>query len=561
MKISKIKYEGNEYPLNNIVIIIGGNNAGKTKLLQSLYDEMIGLVEVRGVEYSRSSYRENYWPNMFEAGYFEYSEAELARWRDSQQFWRIREEPGLGGFKQYRSDKYILQMLYSDQSALKENVLEDLKANRQTDPPTTEKEWIIPFKKSHIQELPVDQRFNESNRLTLMDIQSIENSPYILYTEKYLLERINQHLLTMFKKRLAPIMATINSFALLAVPPEKVKTLPKWVKSSYPDVILKMTSIHQTFFETHKELYIGEQSHGTRAALSLLMSLSDKTRKILFIDEPEIHLYPTNRRYIAKIIAESSNERQFFLVTHDPLSIDGIASSRKDFTIIKVSNDHKLKIVNFNSSKRKSVSSELKNLDSIRAGFMEAALFVEGGDDKYLYGSIISRRKMIPDDLEFGIVDCGGGDKISAHIKFAAEVGTKVAAIIDFDVIAETKMDRKYGKNTQKIVPLMDALHIPSALINEAKELKHVLAANGMSKTGLLSASVPQDVRKRVERFIDDCSKYGLFIVPNGEAYSWLGKKKEDGPVEYLRNVYFNRSSKFPEVTNFLTKVTNFLKQ
>ena len=539
---------------------MGGNNAGKTKLLQSLHDEMTGLAEARGTEYARSSYRANYWPNMFEAGYIEYSDDELNRWRDSQQFWRTREEPGMGGFNMYRSDKYILQMLGGEQIALKENVLNDLKENRQSNPPTTELEWIIAFKKSHIQELAVDQRFNESNQVTSINVQSVENSPFILYTERSLLKRINQHLLTMFKIKLVPIMATVSTFALIAVKPSEVSTVPKWVKSSYPDAILKMTNIHQVFYNTHKEMYIGDQSHGTRAALSLLMSLSDKTRKILFIDEPELHLYPTNRRYIAKIIADSSAERQSFLVTHDPLTIDGIASSRKDFTVMKVSNDHKINIINFNSSKRRSVSSELKNLDAIRAGFMESALFVEGGDDKYLYGSIINRKNMIPEDLEFGIVDCGGGDRISDHMKFAFEVGTKVAAIIDFDVIAETKDDRKYGKKTQKIIPLMDAMKIPTSLITEAKNIKPLIAANGMSKTGLSAPSIPQNVKKRIEQFITDCSGYGLFIVPNGEAYSWLNKKKEDGPVEYLRNVYFSRSSKFPEVTNFLIKVTNFLK-
>lgn len=558
MRISRLNINNEEHDISNTVLIIGGNNAGKTKFLQSIHDDFTGLVEYSGNEYSRSQKRENHWPTMIGAGYFVYTDTELRAWSVAQEKWKVKSD-GPQTDVLYRSSKHILQWQGHEETAIYESSYNDLKTNTRHNPPTTELQWILPFKKSHTQELAVEQRFNESNGLTSLNIAD-ENSPYILYTSQKVLNSINVHLQKLFKRKLHLIMTSATNYSVLAVDPRNT-SLPIWPKSSRPDQLFKAAGIHKIYYDQHREDYISEQSHGTRAAISLLMALTDKTRKILFIDEPELHLYPMARRYFANLIADESRMRQVFMVTHDPLIIDGIALSRKDFTVIKIIRNREVKIVNFDQQERRRTSSELKNSQAIQAGFLDSALFVEGISDKYTYGSIINRRKMMDASMEFGIVDCNGNDKIADHIKFAYDIGTKVAVITDFDTLYDVK-DRG-GEKVPIIVPIMQSLKISEELINRVKALRPQLVQNKMKIAGVKTPGVSANVIQDTTDLIDKLSELGIFIVPCGELYDWFGKRKSKKSIspEWLRNKYFNRTKNFPELTKFLEDVSSYLNK
>lgn len=556
MRISKLSIGGVEHEISNTVLIIGGNNAGKTKFLQSIHDDFTGLVEYDGVEHSRSQTRENHWASMVNAGYFSYTDSELKEWSDAQEKWKVKSD-GPQTSVLYRSSKHILQWQGHEGTAIYESSYNDLRTNTRHNPPTTELQWIIPFKKSHTQELSVEQRFNESNGLTSLNIAD-ENSPYVLYTNQKVLNSITAHLLKLFKRKLYLIMTSATNYSILAVEPTNT-SLPVWPKSSRPDRLFKAASAHKLYYDQHREDYIGEQSHGTRAAMSLLMALTDKTRKILFIDEPELHLYPMARRYLANIIAGESKMRQVFMVTHDPLIIDGIALSRKDFTVIKINRNREVKLVNFDQQERRRTSSELKNSQAIQAGFLDSALFVEGISDKYTYGSIINRKKMIDASVEFGIVDCGGNDKIADHVKFAYDIGTKVAVVTDFDTLYDVK--ERDGEKVPIIVPILQSLRLPDDLISQAKILRPKLVQSRMKTSGLSTPGISADVLSDSTEFINKLRAHGIFIVPCGELYDWFGKRDSKKTIspEWLRNKYFNGAKNYPELTKFLEDISSYL--
>jgi len=58
-----------------------------------------------------------------------------------------------------------------------------------------------------------------------------------------------------------------------------------------------------------------DQSDGTRALFAMAMyDLVSASANIVGIDEPEIHLHPTSKRTLAKLLQEGSNQK--ILATH-----------------------------------------------------------------------------------------------------------------------------------------------------------------------------------------------------------------------------------------------------
>jgi len=559
MKLSKLYVSSVESKISNIVIIIGSNNSGKTKLLQSLFDQLTGIVEVGSTEYTSEQTRTPYWSGMVKAGYFEYKTTELDQWVKAQKKWRTT--TGYPGIMMYHSTDYILQVKRGEDASLPEDAYEDLRANVRTNPPTTELKWILPFKKSHIQELGVEQRFDEANQMINMNLQGGDESNYLQYTNKSTLDEINKHLVKLFDKKIVPLMNSLNTYTMLVVKKEDFALVPKWARTNYPSSILKTSAEHSAYTIDHPEYNLAEQSHGTRAAVTLLSALSDNKRKISFIDEPELHLYPAARKYMASFIAGSTEGagKQVIMVTHDPLIVDGIAASNKNFTIIKVGRDRSLSVVDFDERERRRTASELKNTQSIQAGFYDAALFVEGMDDKFVYQMVIGKKKLIPEDFEFGVIETNGGDRMKDSIKFALDIKTKVAAIIDFDQLTSYKKVKNTTLKQPYVELLMTAMDLPAELIQEAVDICVNLNIQKWINGKNINEITDGVLKARVQKFINNSKKYGVFIVPVGEAYDWFGKSKSFGPVEDLRSMYFYNSRKFPELTEFMKEVCSYL--
>lgn len=559
MKLSKLFINGRAKELSNIVVIIGSNNVGKTKLLQSIYDELVGLVEDSGTEYRRDEPRTGYWRGLVQAGYFDFSDEERTAWLSTQKQWR--ESNGHPRVMLYRSTDYVLQIRNNEQAALPQGAYNSLVSRTQSIPPSEDQlQWQVPFKRSHIQELGVEQRFDESNQISNMTLQSGDDSSYLLYTKKSLLAELNKHLNKLFGRTMTPLMSSPSTYTVAVVKDSELNTVPSWAKTNYPSDVVTTAAEHSRFVQSHPEYSMPEQSHGTRAAISLMLALTDKTRKITFIDEPELHLYPAARRYIARFIASSVSEKQVFMVTHDPLIIDGIAASGKDFSILKIDKSRNLSLVNFDAAERRRTASELKNPQAIQAGFYDAALFVEGMDDKFIYNSVLSRKNMIPQNIEFGIIECNGGDRMKDSVKFALDIKTRVATIVDFDQLISTKKDKNSTTKRSYVETLMTAMGFDESIIQNARdihdELKLVKWSQGKRLT---DPNISPTLHARTENLLNQLKDGGIFVVPVGEAYDWFSKTKADGPVEYLQAKYFNNSKKFPELTSFMKSVANYL--
>ena len=466
--------------------------------------------------------------------------------------WRVPQNQPTGQMLM-RSSKHILQWKGAEQTALTQAEIDAIKANR-----SNIAEWLVKFKKSHIETAGIDTRFTDSNVLDSVDAANDDN-PNLIYIRTKTINALNRHIAKLFSKILVLLKISKTAYGLQLID-ESQKELPVWAKSNHFEADTKTIKDHVKFRQKYPNGSVGLQSHGTRAALSILMILADKTRKIVFVDEPEAHIYPAARKYLARQIAAESVDRQFFIVTHDVDFLEGIANSRKDFTVVKVNRKRETKVIDFNALERRRTSSELKNSKALRAGFFDVAIFVEGSGDKYVYGAILNRKKLIPEDIEYGVIDCDGNDKIADSVKFAFDIGTSIAVITDFD----TLLDKKKINNipTGYIDRIVNPFVRDDTIKDLTEEVRIIMKGRNNARKGLEAGGLSIADTNKINDLLGELKKIGVFVVPRGELYDWfeVGSKR-DLAVEDLRNRFFNNSKKYGELTDFLKEVSEYVSR
>lgn len=551
MKLQRLTVKGKKYDLRNIVVIVGPNNAGKTKLLEDLHYEITHSYDRTidsATDYVYSSTQNTLWPQMTDKDDFLYEADEVVDWLDAHEPWKKSQDNNTGRFDHMmlRSKKNMLQWEQGQEAAMYKDELDDIRNN-----PLLKREWLIRFKKSHIHIARIDSRFTDATQIESVDTNN-PDVPTAFYLRKSTLDKLNIHMRKLFNKKFVVVQYSAIQYRILLLD-KSVTDYPRWAKSNNYEATQRAIAKHAEYADKNDGARISVQSHGTRAAAGILTILADKYRKILFIDEPESHIYPAARKYIGTLIANESASRQFFIVTHDVELLERLANSRKDFTVIKVSTNRDIKVVDYDTSQRRIASSELKNTKAIRAGFNDATIFVEGVTDKYLYEAVLRRKKLIDDSIEYGLIDCDGNDRIADSVKFSLQIGTRIAIITDFDTVFKVK------NNGGVLERIIDSVGAPDSLKHDVEVVREELKGVESKKKGFNAIGLTEPQKKTTADLLTKLKDVGIFIVPCGELYDWFGLPEKGIAVEELRNRYFNKSNKYKNLTDFLAEVSNYI--
>jgi AAA15 family ATPase/GTPase len=548
LKLQNIRVAGKTHALRNIVVIIGPNNAGKTRLLEDLHYELVNSYErTPEADYVGSVNQNTLWNSLVGENDFTYTKAEADEWIKSHIEWKKSTDNASGrtGHMMYRSSNSALQWDAGVEGVMYEDELNDIKVR-----PMLRRQWLVRFKKAHIDIARIDSRFSEAQAIESIDISNNDN-PKLFYAQTTTLKKLNEHLCRLFGKKFVVFQYSPVQYRVLLLN-EGENNYPKWARTNNFQANMKTVAEHSVYVDANPGALISAQSHGTRAAAGILLALADKHRKIIFVDEPESHIYPAARKYIANLIAATASERQYILVTHDGDMLERLASSRQDFTVLKVNREREIKVVDFDAAQRRRTSAELKNSKALRAGFNDIAIFVEGPSDRYVYEAIMRRKKMISDDTEYGVIDCDGNDRIADSVKFSFDIGTKVAVITDFDTLFTIK-------NTGPVIDrIIESMNAPESLKSKVAELRSSLMGVVSKKKGLSAPQLTPVQIKNIEDIINELKPQGIFIVPKGELFDWFTANKNEFPVEVLRNRYFNNSKKYADLTKFLEAVAKY---
>lgn len=269
---------------------------------------------------------------------------------------------------------------------------------------------------------------------------------------------------------------------------------------------------------------VEEIGHGIRSMLRILVSLLDPMSQIFLIDEPEMHLYPSQKRWVGRQLVKLAREqqKQVFIVTHDPMVLQGILDTQGTTTIYRVDQDN-----NGNHQIKPCVLENIPDVGAIRNQdqylqglFYQRCIAVEGASDRAFYQSMTEDYSEI-EDKDLGFVACGGKGS-SKHVAYiAAQTGLRCAFIYDFDALLTDLEVIEYvcnmlGGDTRQLLDLKLAIDNLGPADTAAKSPAVKQAEN----CGIQS-SLMRDNYDAFDRAMKALSAVGIFVVPYGSLESW----------------------------------------
>lgn len=185
-----------------------------------------------------------------------------------------------------------------------------------------------------------------------------------------------------------------------------------------------------------------EQGDGMRSFVGVLLNAFIADYSILLIDEPEAFLHPPQARLLGKMLAKDlPSERQLFLATHSEDFLKGLLDADiANLKIIRIQRDGNINNVNVldNSDIKQIWDDSLLRHSNVLSGLFHSKVVIcESDSDCRFYSSILSAQydnsgKIAPDIL---FIHCGGKHRIPTAIKALKKLNVQLKTITDFDVL------------------------------------------------------------------------------------------------------------------------------
>lgn len=177
------------------------------------------------------------------------------------------------------------------------------------------------------------------------------------------------------------------------------------------------------------DIYFPHVGKGEQNKIQIKLAIQNKsgTTDVILLEEPENHLSHTNLSQLIRYINDKRNNKQIFLTTHSSYVLNKLSFDK----LCLINNGYKL-FKDLNGDVSKSIK-RLPGYDTLRIVLAEKVILVEGPSDEL----ILKRRyldvhgKLPEDDAIDIIVVRGLGFK--NYLEIAALVGTKVNVMTDND--------------------------------------------------------------------------------------------------------------------------------
>ncbi|MBA7480873.1 hypothetical protein ES707_16336 [subsurface metagenome] len=506
MYIEKIKLrDGEELNPTLFNVIIGGNAVGKTTILLELFDNICSA--------NRSRW---YWVDtlIFNSTDMHYDislmlQSMVRQWEGSNLYYysqATRNRDGnldLGGNLRFSPSEYdkIKRDLENEEPQLSIELFGEPKYRR---PFTTllncETRLILP---SAIEVIRLDQ--------------PPQNPLNVLYRNRRLLREISD--------------AIKNQFALeLNLLSHKATIIDLGLADNSAPLFDPNTEDLQVEFEkvevwkSQNFTPVEEIGHGIRSMLRILLSLLDPMSQIFLIDEPEMHLYPSQKRWVGRQLVKLAREqqKQVFIVTHDPMVLQGILDTQGTTTIYRVDQDN-----NRNRQIKSCILENIPDVGAIRNQdqylqglFYQRCIAVEGASDRAFYQSMVEDYSEI-EDKDLGFIACGGKGSSKYVVSIAVQTGLRCAFIYDFDAILSDlgtieDIYSMLGGDTSQLGSL-------KAVVDSLVSDKHATKPAAIKQAERLGIQSPlvQDHYAVFDKAMKALNAVGIFVVPHGTLESW----------------------------------------
>ena len=393
--IKKIKFNDNtEIELNNddIVVFVGANNVGKSRVLKDIKNDILESsskkVIVEEIEYQDTNFEEinmrNYFKNNFELGPNGYDIAV-----DVNHTHNYNEH----NFQNVKSgDKHFYKVLFSFLST-------ESRLN-----------MTAPISYSFIND---KLRFNVMRKLE---------------RDKKNITTLNDIVFSCFGKKIDISEGTWQN------------AVYKLYKFGTKDEIDKSVSADtreaRCLLESLENL--NDQGDGIRSAVAILASLITTTHSLYLIDEPETFLHPPQARILGRNIVDLSQNKQCFISTHNIDLLRGMLEKNyariKIIKINRTDNVNEFYVLDNDSIKVVSDDKNLKYSNILNGLFYNTVVLCENESDCKFYSALLEK---IDNDCYQNTLFCavGGKDQFKIIIPLLNKLKINFLVIADLDLI------------------------------------------------------------------------------------------------------------------------------
>ncbi|PTR17401.1 putative AbiEii toxin of type IV toxin-antitoxin system [Nitrosospira sp. Nsp2] len=314
------------------------------------------------------------------------------------------------------------------------------------------------------------------------------------------------------------------------------------------------------------------QGDGMRSFAGVLLATSIGRETIVLIDEPEAFLHPPQARLLGTTMVQDRLEgRQLFIATHSSDVVRGILDTgSKNVRVIRIKrhgNTNSVRLLDNDRIKELWGDPLLRHSNILDGLFHEAVVVCEGDADCRFYSAImdsiiIANNAERRQDIVF--THCGGKARLPVVIHALREVDVPVCAIADFDILAdESTLSRvvtalgmnwdalradwetvKFGIDSKKpelksdeikaeIIKILDGIKGNQFSTKAKNDIQAILRRSSpwAQAKSVGEAFIPAgDASKAAKRLLAELRKGGLHIVEVGELEGFVKTEAGHGP-------------------------------
>lgn len=489
-------------------VIIGGNAVGKTTFLIELFDKICEVNRPRwywvdSLRFKSANIRRDM-SLLFQSM--------VRHWEGSNLFYYSQASRNPEGNVEAENR---LRYSVGEYSQLKQNSEMETKESQLTDDLFNQPKYRRPF----VTLLDCETRLNLQSSTEVIRLDQLPtNSLNVLYRNRGLLKEISDSIKSQFgiELNLLPHKASIIDLGFGGGYAPTFDFNSDNLQDEYAKIeVWKLDN-----FTSVRDI-----GHGIRSMLRILISLFEPVNQVFLIDEPEMHLYPSQKRWIGRQLTKlaKSQQKQVFIVTHDPMVLQGILDTQGSTTIFRMDQDDdgKRYIKHCLLENIPDVGA-IRNQDSYLQGlFYQRCVVVEGASDRAFYQALVEENYPDVTDKDLGFVACGGSGSSKHVAHMASRVGLRCAFIYDYDaLLGNLKVTEDVfsmlGGDESKLHELKTVLGGLNSL-DENKKSQLIKEAKEKGIAGLLV----QNNRDVFDRAICALNNSGIFIVPYGDLESW----------------------------------------
>lgn len=318
--------------------------------------------------------------------------------------------------------------------------------------------------------------------------------------------------------------------------------------------ITGQTNLPETAQKWQKESPIVEQQgHGLKAYLRLVFSLLQPNKIIVLIDEPESFLHPPQRKALGNLVAKLAIEekKQVFIATHDSEFLRGVIAAGvrkiKIFYLKSVNKNFSYSI--FDAKNIEDLIHQRSNLINERilnSFFYRKTILCEAEDDRLFYEHAASRYHWgLFQDVNF--IGFNGKSDVISIFENLKSMEINTAMILDIDYISGTE---RFPKNID-YSELREKFSTVRKKIRDLVE-KKTFDIKRFKKDGIKYIENSQNgIASDCKNLLNLFRNIGIFLVPIGEFESFV--KVSHGNLQKAINIVQNTRKR--ELANFLEDI------